>query len=102
MRRHGRGRARTAVVATLVAVLLGIGLPDATAALFTSKATGTHEVKGQILADYTGLGGPGGPLGYPTTDELGTPNGKGRYNLFQRGGIYWTPSTGAHGILGAI
>ncbi|WP_432522701.1 LGFP repeat-containing protein [Kineococcus sp. SYSU DK006] len=36
-------------------------------------------------------------LGLPVTDELGTPDGVGRYNHFASGAsIYWTPSTGAH------
>jgi hypothetical protein len=44
-----------------------------------------------------------GPLGYPTTDEKGTLDGRGRYNQFSKGGaIYWTPQTGAHAIYGEI
>ena len=34
-------------------------------------------------------------LGYPLTDETGTPDGVGRYNHFQGGSVYWTPGTGA-------
>ena len=41
-------------------------------------------------------------LGWPLTVELGTPDGVGRYNHFQRGSVYWTPWTGAHEIHGAI
>ena len=42
-------------------------------------------------------------LGYPITDETGTPDGIGRFNHFTNGGsIYWTPWTGAHAIYGAI
>lgn len=48
--------------------------------------------------------------GYPITDELATPDGRGRYNHFramQMGGrpessIYWTPQTGAHVVYGEI
>lgn len=43
-----------------------------------------------------------GPLGYPVTDETGTPDGIGRYNHFQQGSIYWTPLTGAYEVHGAI
>jgi uncharacterized protein with LGFP repeats len=42
-------------------------------------------------------------MGYPTTDELSTPDGIGRYNHFDKAGsIYWTPGTGAHEVYGAI
>jgi uncharacterized protein with LGFP repeats len=42
-------------------------------------------------------------LGYPVTDETGTPDGIGRFNHFSNAAsIYWTPSTGAWSIHGAI
>jgi uncharacterized protein with LGFP repeats len=41
-------------------------------------------------------------LGSPTTSELPTPDGIGRFPHYQRGSIYFTPSTGAHEIHGAI
>jgi uncharacterized protein with LGFP repeats len=41
-------------------------------------------------------------LGFPTTDETGTPDGRGRYNHFEGGSIYWTPENGAHEVHGAI
>lgn len=59
-------------------------------------------VYGAIGAHYTELGGAGGFLGAASTDELGTPNGKARYNHFQGGSIYWSPPTGAHEVHGAI
>ena len=43
-----------------------------------------------------------GPLGFPTTDEINTPGGEGKFNHFQGGSIYWSPSTGAHKVLGEI
>ena len=63
-----------------------------------------HSVCGAIRDHYNALGGPNGFLGYPTSDELGTPNGAGRYNVFQGyyDHIYWSPATGAHEIGGAI
>ncbi|MGY2084282.1 LGFP repeat-containing protein [Blastococcus sp. SYSU DS0539] len=90
------------MVVTLTAALLGPALPSALADDFTSPATGTRSVVGAILANYRALGGPAGVLGYPTTDELPTRNGIGRYNHFQRGSIYWLPSTGAHEVRGGI
>jgi hypothetical protein len=91
----------------------GLGTPNGTAAFgrrtvppcstYTSSATGSHQVCGAIRAKYLTLGGPSGFLGYPTTDELPTPDGVGRFNHFAKAGsIYWTPSTGAWSIHGAI
>jgi beta-xylosidase len=71
--------------------------------LFSSSTTGTHQVCGDILEKYQDLGGPSSFLGYPTTDETGTPDGVGRFNHFaNNGSIYWTPSTGAWSVHGAI
>lgn len=41
-------------------------------------------------------------LGGPTSEEASTPDGVGRYRHFARGSIYWSPSTGAHEVHGAI
>ena len=62
---------------------------------------GAFEVHGDILQKYKLLGAEAGFLGYPTTDELITPDGFGRFNHFQNGSIYWTPDTGAHEVHGA-
>lgn len=43
-----------------------------------------------------------GPLGYPVTDELATPDNRGRYSVFENGSIYWKETTGAHEVRGAI
>ncbi|WP_020658999.1 nucleoside hydrolase [Amycolatopsis benzoatilytica] len=74
-------------------------------AIYWTQASGAHAVHADILAKYLQLGGPASALGYPTTDETGTPDGVGRYNHFSRpdgASIYWTPNTGAHAIYGAI
>ena len=62
----------------------------------------THEVHGAIRARYDSLGAESSFLGYPTTDETGCPDGVGRYNHFEAGSIYWSPSTGAHEVHGLI
>lgn len=59
-------------------------------------------VHGAIEARYDSFGGGSGWLGLPRTDELGTPDGRGRYNHFEHGSIYWTPTTGAFEVHGAI
>jgi hypothetical protein len=55
-----------------------------------------------IQVKYQSLGGSHGFLGKPTTAELNTPYGGGRYQLYQHGAIYWSWTTGAHDFYGAI
>ncbi|MBN1095182.1 hypothetical protein JKP76_03495 [Blastococcus sp. TML/C7B] len=104
MSRSSRARRRTAaslLSAAVAAVVTFGGTAVATADVFQTP-TGPQHVNGAILATYRAQGGTLGPLSYPITGERGTPDGLGRYNLFQRGGIYWTPWTGAHAISGQI
>jgi uncharacterized protein with LGFP repeats len=70
--------------------------------IYWTPSTGAHEVHGAILGKYLSLSGPSSFLGYPNTDEQGTSDGVGRFSSFQGGLIYWTPSTGAHEVHGAI
>lgn len=70
--------------------------------IFQSGGTGAHPVAGRIGGAYQGAGGPAGVLGLPTTDEVGLADGRGRFNHFQKGSIYWTPQTGAHAVSGPI
>jgi uncharacterized protein with LGFP repeats len=58
-------------------------------------------VYGAIGDKYKKLGGAGGALGAPMSDEAAAPHG-GRFNNFQNGSIYWHPSTGAFAVLGSI
>ena len=64
--------------------------------------TGAHEVHGAIDGRWNVLGREGGGLGFPLTDELVTPDTRGRYNHFENGSIYWTPTTNAHEVTGNI
>jgi len=70
--------------------------------VYYSKATGAREVHGDIRAKYNVLHGADGPLGLPTTDETGTPDGVGRFNHFERGSIYWTAHTGPMMVRGPV
>ncbi|MCZ2836681.1 DUF3152 domain-containing protein [Modestobacter sp. VKM Ac-2985] len=75
------------------------------ASIYWTPDTGAHEVYGAIRGRWTDLGWETGPLGYPVTGERPTPDGIGRYNHFNGSGgasIYWTPTTGAHEVYGAI
>lgn len=66
-----------------------------------SPSTGAHEVHGAILERWMELGREAG-FGFPLTDETSTPDGRGRFNHFTGGSIYWTPETGAVEIVGAM
>lgn len=65
-------------------------------------------VWGLIHAKWAEIGGV--DYGYPITDELPTPDGRGRFNHFRgmqhpwrpEASVYWSPQTGAHAIYGAI
>jgi beta-N-acetylhexosaminidase len=73
--------------------------------IFWTPSTGAHEVHGDIRQHWAQLSWERGPLGYPVTDTLVSPDRAGRYNHFNGSGgaaIYWSPSTGAHAIRGAI
>ena len=71
--------------------------------IYWSPETGAHYVLGAVNNTYVAEGGPAGPLGFPVTDELTTPDGTGRYTHFSRAAsVYWTPATGAHAVHGAI
>lgn len=74
-----------------------------TASIYWTPRTGAAATYGAIRAKWASLGWERSPLGYPVTDELGTPDGVGRYNHFSNGGsIYWTPQTGANAVYGDI
>jgi uncharacterized protein with LGFP repeats len=70
--------------------------------IYWTPETGAHEVHGAIRGKWAELKWERGFLGYPTTDETRTPDGRGRFNHFEGGSIYWTPETGAHEVHGAI
>jgi hypothetical protein len=70
--------------------------------IYWSPSTAAHEVHGAIREKWASLGWESSPLGYPTTDETETPDTVGRFNHFQGGSVYWSPSTGAHEVRGAI
>ncbi|MFI6868525.1 LGFP repeat-containing protein [Nocardia sp. NPDC050406] len=56
-------------------------------AIYSSPTAGTHVVWGDIREAYLANGGPGGKLGYPTTDETDIPGGK--QSDFTGGTITW-------------
>ncbi|CAN5487167.1 hypothetical protein BH20ACT2_BH20ACT2_07150 [soil metagenome] len=71
-------------------------------AIFSTPATGTHEVHGAIWGRYRDLGAERSGLGYPRSDEQATPDGAIQYHSFEDGRIYHSVATGAHEVRGAI
>lgn len=57
---------------------------------------------GAIDVKYQAIGGCSSVVGGAVTSEVATPDGVGRYNVFENGSIYWTPWTDAHEVHGAI
>lgn len=68
--------------------------------VYWSPGTGGHWIRGAILQAWGTQGYENGSLGYPTSDEL--PATGGAWTAFQKGRVYWSPSTGAHSVTGAI
>jgi len=71
-------------------------------AIFSHPDVGAHEVQGEIGAKWSELASERGVLGYPTTDESHCIDGRGRFNHFEHGSIFWHPNTHAHEVHGAI
>jgi hypothetical protein len=74
----------------------------ANGSIYWTPTLGAFEVHGLIRDAWKTFGWEAGILGYPTTDETTTPDGIGRYNVFEHGSIYWSPQTGAHEVGGRI
>ncbi len=70
--------------------------------IYWSPTSDARAVYGGIRDKWNALMAERGVLRYPVTDELGSPDGVGRFVHFQRGSIYWTPRSGARMITGAI
>src|SRR5690348_3753785 len=73
------------------------GLPFWTAG---TRCGSSPPVIGAIEQKYLALGGCTSLLGIPVSGEQGTPDGIGRYSVFENGSIYWTAQLGAHEVHG--
>lgn len=79
-------------------------------AIYWTPEFGSWSIRGTVFKKYIELGGPSGPLGYPTTDETNNADNIGRYNHFRHRGetsdtasLYWTTTTGkAWSVRGTI
>lgn len=70
--------------------------------VYWSKTSGAAVVTGGILSAWGAKGYENGALGYPITDEIGGLPGKGVYQEFQGGQIYWSSATGARIMQGGV
>ncbi|WP_345712531.1 N-acetylmuramoyl-L-alanine amidase, partial [Kineococcus glutinatus] len=68
--------------------------------IYWSPRTGAHVVRGAIRDKWTSLGWERSFLGFPVTDEVVLP--KGAFTHFQGGSVYWSRTTGARVVRGAI
>lgn len=69
---------------------------------YNSQMHDAFEIHGDIYRKWVELGGL--QWGLPSTDELTTSRGDGRFNFFNNGSasIHWNPRTGAHAVWGDI
>ncbi|MGQ4618367.1 alpha/beta hydrolase-fold protein [Nocardia sp. R7R-8] len=70
--------------------------------VFFTSDSGAFPVGGVFGSGYQAAGGPTGPLGMPRGEERALDDGRGRFQSFQNGSLYWTPQTGAQMVRGAI
>ncbi|MEU4323321.1 hypothetical protein AB0F85_32015 [Nocardia fluminea] len=69
--------------------------------IFWSPWGGAHPVVNHFYAAWQRNGWEGGPLGYPTSDEIVNSDGVGRRQYFDGGTIYWKLNE-AYYVAGAI
>lgn len=87
--------------APLVPVAVGFkkDFTDGLSVYLKDGATEAFEVHGAIHARYLASGGPAGPLGFPTSDELATgPFGVNRISHFECGTVWWLVFPGTTGV----
>jgi uncharacterized protein with LGFP repeats len=74
--------------------------------IFFSPATGANAIETDILTKYESLGGPGGDLGFPISNEtdggLKSASKISAFSANDKPAIFWTPDHGAYVVRGAI
>ncbi|MDV8070836.1 hypothetical protein R4P64_30385 [Rhodococcus sp. IEGM 1366] len=61
-----------------------------------------HDVCGAIRDKYNSLGAQFSFLLFPTSGELTSPDGQGKFTTFMNGPIYWSAAGGAHPVVNSI
>lgn len=70
--------------------------------IYWSPAHGAQAVMGRIYDKWADYQYDARSLGKPVTSETVTPDGIGRFNVFEGGSVYWSAATDAHSVNGAI
>ncbi len=78
--------------------------------IYWTPTAGAWEIHGDIRTEWAKLGWERSVLGYPVTDQGTTADKVGHFTNFSStrslnnvdGSIYWTPTTGAHDVYGAV
>jgi uncharacterized protein with LGFP repeats len=70
--------------------------------IYFSGLTGARYLTGATLAKYVALKAEASLLRYPLDSTSPTANRDGTYQHFQGGSIFWSSTTGAHWLSGAI
>ena len=68
------------------------GLRTAIFGMMLAFALATAAAATPIDEKYAELGGAGGSLGMPMSQEATAPDGVGKYRHYARGSIYWHPT----------
>jgi hypothetical protein len=86
----------------LASSMVALALAPMLSAAVQQQRMRVPAVQAPIERKYLELGGEQSVLGRPQGEERPTPDGVGRFRHFERGSIYWHPSTGAHEVHGLI
>ena len=70
--------------------------------VYAATTYGTHVLPTVIRNAWAATGWERGSLGYPTSDVSLTPDGRGQVMTFQRGQVYVSAATGAHGVASPV
>ncbi|MGY1731905.1 serine hydrolase [Geodermatophilus sp. SYSU D01045] len=92
------------VVVVLTREPSGLGAAHADASITGAVARMFPEgriprVQNAIADTWTRLGGAAGALGMPVDDERAVADGRGAFQYFDRGAVYWSGATGAHAVV---
>ena len=76
--------------------------PYENGSVYWTPATKACALSKEMLDKYATVGYEAGFLKYPITDVADSASGKGRYQIFQGGSMYWTEKNGTRIVTGAI
>ena len=60
------------------------------------------EIHGAVFTHHESIQGVYGPLGYPVNDLAPTGDRRGKAQWFEKGIVFYTPTTGAYGLWGKV